>query len=148
MGNHQAIIDAITVVTETLANDRLRVVFTPGKGRGVVANRAFEVGEIIEVSPVLVVANSDLIDQTELANYVYNWPTSENAVAVAFGCGSIYNHSYAPNARYDKLPDDSGQGTIRYTAIRGIAVGDEIVINYNGDPADQSAMWFDLAPNT
>lgn len=146
MGNHQAAIDLTAIVTLALQNDRLRVVYTPGKGRGVVAMRAFEVGEIIEVVPVLVVQNSDLIDQTELANYVYNWPTAENAVAVAFGCGSLYNHSYAPNALYTKLPEDGGFGTIRYTAIKPIAAGDEIVINYNGDPTDQSPMWFDLAP--
>jgi hypothetical protein len=148
MGNHQAILDAFTVVTQTLASDTLRVVYTPGKGRGVIAMRTFDVGEIIEIVPVLVVQNSDLVDQTELANYVYNWPTGENAVAVAFGCGSLYNHSYEPNARYDKRPEDGGFGTIRYTCIRPIAVGDEIVINYNGDPNDRSPMWFDLAPTT
>jgi hypothetical protein len=123
MGNHQAILDAITVVTQALANDTLRVVYTPGKGRGVIAMRAFDIGDVIEVAPVLVVQNSDLIDQTELANY-------------------------EPNARYEKRPEDGGFGTIRYTCIRAIAVGDEIVINYNGDPNDRSPMWFDLAPTT
>lgn len=148
MGNHQAILDAFTVVTQALASDTLRVVYTPGKGRGVIAMRAFEVGDVIEIAPVLVVQVSDPLDQTELAHYVYNWPTGENAVAVAFGCGSLYNHSYEPNARYDKCPDDGGFGTIRYICIRPIAVGDEIVINYNGDPDDRSPMWFDLVPTT
>lgn len=132
--------DALDVITET---ERLLVVTTPGKGRGVIAKQAFDVGDIVELVPVLVVDNGDILDETPLGNYVFNWPTSASAVAVAFGCGSLYNHSYAPNARYDKLVD--GHGSIRFTAIKAIAAGEEICINYNGDPADQSPMWFDLA---
>jgi hypothetical protein len=131
---------AFDVITKT---DRLLVVTTPGKGRGVVANQAFAVGDTVELVPVLVIEDGDVLDLTPLGNYVFNWPTSESAVAVAFGCGSLYNHSYAPNARYTKVTD--GHGSIRFTAIKPIAVGDEICINYNGDPADQSPMWFDLA---
>jgi SET domain-containing protein len=144
MAQHASRLDA----AHALATDSLRVVSTPGKGRGVVALRAFDVGEVIEVVPVLVVRHSDVLDQTELANYVYNWPTGDNDVAIAFGFGSLYNHSYEPNARYDKRPDDGGFGTICYTCIRPIRVGDEIVINYNGMPEDRSPMWFDLAPST
>jgi SET domain-containing protein len=145
MAQHASRLDA---TARALATDSLRVVSAPGKGRGVVALRAFDVGEIIEVVPVLVVRHSDVLDQTELANYVYNWPTGDNDVAIAFGFGSLYNHSYEPNARYDKRPDDGGFGTICYTCIRPISVGDEIVINYNGTPEDRSPMWFDLAPST
>jgi SET domain-containing protein len=145
MAQHALPLDA---TAHALATDSLRVVSAPGKGRGVVALRAFDVGEIIEVVPVLVVRHSDVLDQTELANYVYNWPTGDNDVAIAFGFGSLYNHSYEPNARYDKRPDDGGFGTICYTCIRPIGVGDEIVINYNGAPEDRSPMWFDLAPST
>jgi hypothetical protein len=132
MGNHQAILDAFTVVTQTLASDTLRVVYTPGKGRGVIAMRTFDVGEIIEIVPVLVVQNSDLVDQTELANYVYNWPTGENAVAVAFGCGSLYNHSYEPNADHEI---DRVNELMRHYALRDIAAGEELTLNYGEENA-------------
>jgi SET domain-containing protein len=59
-------------------------------------------------------------------------------VAVALGYGSLYNHSYTPNARYD---DESPQIKI-FTAIREIAAGEEITINYNGEPSDESPVWF------
>jgi SET domain-containing protein len=148
MGHNQAILDSLSLVSAALTTERLAVVAIPGKGRGVLARQAFAVGDVIEVVPVLVVEDGDILDQTPLANYVYKWPTSETAVAVAFGYGSIYNHSYAPNARYDKFASGESAGTIRYTAIKPIAVGEEIIINYNGDPADQSPMWFELAPTT
>jgi hypothetical protein len=142
MGHHQAILETIGLVT-TLNHERFAVVETAGKGRGVFARQAFAVGDVIEIAPVLVVENGDILDATALANYVYNWPTSPSAVAVAFGCGSLYNHSYEPNAQYEKIAE--GFGCLRYTAIKAIAVGDEICINYNGDPADRSPMWFDLS---
>jgi len=147
MGHHQAIVYASGLVSATLQNERLAVVDTPGKGRGVIARQAFAVGDVIELAPVLVIVDGDILDQTPLGNYVYNWPASgPSAVAVAFGCGSLYNHSYEPNARYDKLPE--GMGSLRYTAIKAIAVGDEITINYNGHPTDRSPMWFDLSPTS
>jgi hypothetical protein len=122
--------------------ERLAVVHTPGKGRGVVARTAFAVGDVVEVSPVLVIRDGDALDPTELANYVYNWPTSPGAVAVAFGFGSLFNHSYTPNLRYHKEPSPDGGGVVRFTALCAIAAGDELLINYNGDPTDRSPMWF------
>jgi SET domain-containing protein len=61
-------------------------------------------------------------------------------VAVALGYGSLYNHSYQPNARYD---DESGQTKV-FRAIRDIAPGEEIVVNYNGEPGDETPVWFKL----
>ncbi|MFM8476053.1 MAG: SET domain-containing protein-lysine N-methyltransferase [Planctomycetaceae bacterium] len=57
--------------------------------------------------------------------------------AIALGFGSLYNHSYSPNARYD----DVGRQIKEYKALRDIQKGEEITINYNGsedcmDPVD------------
>ena len=57
---------------------------------------------------------------------------------MALGYGSLYNHSYQPNARYD---DGRGQTKI-FMAIRDIALGEEIVVNYNGEPDDKTPVWF------
>ena len=54
------------------------------------------------------------------------------------GYGSLYNHSYRPNARCD---DESGQTKV-FRALREIAPGEEIVVNYNGEPEDETPVWF------
>jgi hypothetical protein len=49
-------------------------------------------------------------------------------VALALGFGSLYNHSYKPNARYDDAPSQVKE----FRALRDIKAGEEITINYNG----------------
>ena len=60
---------------------------------------------------------------------------------LALGFGSLYNHSYRPNARYD----DVGPQAKSFTALRDIAPGEEITVNYNGEPGRRKKVWFDLA---
>ena len=71
-----------------------------------------------------------------MSGYCFEW--GRGTVAVALGYGSLYNHSYQPNARYD---DESGQAKV-FRAIRDIAPGEEIVVNYNGEPGDETPVWF------
>ena len=73
---------------------------------------------------------------TPMSDYCFDW--GRGTVAVALGYGSLYNHSYQPNARYD---DGRGQTKI-FMAIRDIALGEEIVVNYNGEPDDKTPVWF------
>lgn len=114
------------------------VVPIAGKGRGVVAVRRIVRGELIESAPVVVVPAGQMtqIDGTVLKHYVYDWA---DGVAVALGNGSIYNHSYAPNAIYTRRFDAHA---LEYTALRDIEAGEEILINYNGDPDDRTPLWF------
>ncbi len=56
------------------------------------------------------------------------------------GYGSLYNHSFEPNARYDDL----GSQVKLYTAIRAIEAGREITINYNGEPTDRTPVGFEV----
>src|SRR4051812_37583625 len=46
---------------------------------------------------------------------------------------------YKPNARYD----DAGPQTKEFTALKDIRPGEEITVNYNGEPRNRSAVWFD-----
>jgi hypothetical protein len=116
-----------------------RVGPSPVHGAGVFATRDFAVGEVIERCPVLVISDEDEehIAGTALDGYCYTW---EEGLALALGFGSLYNHSTTPNARYWTMPEE---GLIEVVAHRPIAAGDEISINYNGDPDDASALWFD-----
>jgi uncharacterized protein len=115
-----------------------------GKGRGVFARRRIREGDVIERVPVLVLPDGD---ETEvagwegLAGYCFVW--GKGTVALALGYGSLYNHSYGPNARYD----DVGQMTKIFTALRDIEPGEEITVNYNGDPEDRSPVGFDVKEN-
>ncbi len=73
-----------------------------------------------------------------LSEYVFAW--GKKTVALALGYGSLYNHSYKPNARYE----DDGQQTKVYIAIKAISAGEEVTINYNGEPRNKSPLWFDV----
>lgn len=120
-------------------SDAIEVRRSKGKGRGVFARRAIGEGEVIERVPILVVPAEELkrgADWTSLGPYCFLW--SRHTVALALGYGSLYNHSYRPNARYD----DKGQRTKVFTALRDIEPGEEITVNYNGDPDDPAGVGF------
>ena len=51
----------------------------------------------------------------------------------------MYNHSYTPSAILDELFDEL---MIEIVALRDIRQGEEITVNYNGDPENQEALWF------
>ena len=111
------------------------------RARGVFARRTFRSGDVIEIAPVILIPNTQraLIRQTVLENYVFDW--GGGCTAVALGYGSLYNHAYDPNAHYCQ---DIDRKTLEFSAIRGIAEGDEITVNYNGSSESSLAMWFDV----
>jgi SET domain-containing protein len=111
-----------------------------GRGRGIFATQDIPAETVIETCPVIALPPKDLshIERTELYNYFFKW--ENGGLAICLGNGSIFNHSYAPNARYDKEFDDMA---IRFVAIRPIEAGEEITVNYNGNPHDQTRIWFD-----
>jgi SET domain-containing protein len=100
------------------------------KGRGVIAQRRFLAGELIEQPPVIVIPRQDmpLVRQTRLAQYYFEWGDNCQEGAIALGCGSLYNHSYDPNARYVFRESEE---CIEIIAIKDIEPGEEITINYN-----------------
>ncbi|MGI5992615.1 MAG: SET domain-containing protein [Methanosarcina sp.] len=116
---------------------------SPGKGRGVFAQRNFKKGEVIESCPVIVLPAKeiDTLELTQLYNYYFAWGPDSKDAAIALGYGSLYNHSYMPNARYYKDFDNS---LLKYVCIRDIQEDEEITINYNCNPEDKTPVWFDL----
>lgn len=116
----------------------------PNSGRGVFASVDIRAGEIIEECPVLELPQHDghLMQQTLLITYLFEWGKS---VAICLGFGSIYNHSYEPNATYTKRLEDE---KIVFTSIQDIAKGQEITINYHhGNPSDKSPLWIKDIPS-
>lgn len=124
---------------------------TKGRGaRGVYATRSFSPGELIERVPVLLIPKAQVFGDTPQAKnaariswYVFAWkiPTNREYVALALGYGSLYNHSFSPNAKYQCVSPDG----IEFWCIEPIAIGEEILINYNGDPEDKTPMEFPMS---
>jgi len=112
---------------------------TRSKGRGAFAREFIPTGTVFERTPVLVIPENDIYEAPGhplLLDYVFEW--GKGTVGLALGFGSLYNHSYQPNARYD----DEGQQTKIFTALTDIRPGEEITINYNGHEDDTSPVPF------
>jgi hypothetical protein len=116
---------------------------TPKKGLGVFALKDFKEGEIIESCPVLTFDTKGRknLEKTLLNHYIYPWRSTRGA-ALILGYGSIYNHSYSPNADWKQ---NFKTTCMVYRAIKPIKKGEEILVNYNGEPDDKTPIdWFEV----
>ncbi len=120
----------------------LYIDYIENKGRGVRTLRAFEVDEVIEVCPVVVLPPRDRehLDKTDLFNYYFEWGKTNEESAIAFGYGSMYNHDARSNAVYEM---DFEARTLTIVAIRPIAAGEEITVNYMGEADNTEKVWFE-----
>lgn len=120
------------------------------KGRGVFCTTGIKAGEVLEVSPALILdeTDTDQIEDTILCNYVFEVGDIPPAVrkrygiaktgacsAAIMGVASFCNHDEHPNATIEWEEID---GTLYYSlrATRAIPKGKEICTSY-GDG------WFD-----
>ncbi len=110
-------------------------------GRGVFTSADILKDEAIELCPVIVmkVGEIPILDKTTLYDYYFLWGDDNEQCVIALGYGSLYNHVAPSNADYGM--DFDGQ-TIEIFAVRDIRAGEEITINYHGDPYDESPTWF------
>lgn len=116
---------------------------SPLGGRGVFTSEIIPIGTLIEIAPVIVLPADDLKlihAHTVLHDYYFVWSDDGTEGALALGYGSLYNHSYAPNAEYYTNLDTM---TIDVFAIVEIEAGAEITFNYNGMAEDSTLVWFD-----
>lgn len=122
------------------AQSTLRIGKAGKLGRGVFATKAFAKGELIEAAPLLVIEYPDsfLVSHfTRLGSYVFEH--GETSLVLGMGFVSFCNHSYRPNAVYEF---DYRQGVIKLIARRKIKRGEQVKINYNCDPDDQTPINF------
>jgi SET domain-containing protein len=120
-------------------SDLIEVRRSGRRGRGVFARKPIRKGKIIERAPIILIPVGDVFSsalRTRLADYVFVW--GQDTVAVVLGYGSLYNHSYHPNALYY----GSGPQTQVFEAIRDIRAGEEITVNYNGSPSSRRRVGF------
>ncbi|MFN8315197.1 MAG: SET domain-containing protein [Chitinophagales bacterium] len=117
----------------------LYISVSKGKGRGVFTDQFIEADSIVEIAPVIILNEKDskILAETELFYYNFQW--GKKKTAMALGYGSIYNHSYSPNCKYVAFHKE---GFLHFITLRDIEAGEELTINYNFDPKDQSPLWF------
>jgi SET domain-containing protein len=110
-------------------------------GRGVFTTEPIPAGSLIEICPVIVIPEKevDVIHHTDLHDYYFVWGENNEQAAIALGYGSLYNHSYDPNAEF--ILDLNGRA-IEVHALRDIRPGEEITFNYHGDPECRDDLWF------
>lgn len=105
--------------------------------RGIIAEENIKEGEIIEEAPVILIPKRQmsLVEDTTLGWYNYEWNDKYECFVVGYGV--LTNHSYEPNAFFKK---DLRNMVMKYIALRDIKKGEEILINYNGDPKDKTPL--------
>jgi SET domain-containing protein len=119
----------------------LYIAETKDKGRGVFTAYNISKDDVIEVCPVITIPQSQvpIIHKTILHDYYFLWGNQMTDAAIALGYGSLYNHEVHANANFIL---DVENMTIDIVAIRDIISGEEITINYNGEPGDDGQLWF------
>lgn len=113
-------------------------------GRGIFAKKLIKKNELIEICPVILAPRSDFSNLKEslFVTYFFYFGSKKDQMAIALGFGSIYNHSYTPNAKYKISIKNQ---TISFSAIENIKSGEEITFNYSaGNPKNKNPLWFEI----
>jgi len=113
-------------------------------GRGVFATTSLAADCVIEISPVFVMSAADRLhlDQTLLHDYIFEWGQDRQSCCMALGYIPIYNHGCPSNCEYEM---DFEEELIRIKTVRAIEVGEELLINYQGDATNTESVWFNPA---
>ena len=99
-------------------------------GRGLYARQAYARGDLIETSPVVLVARAQVPSEGRLTHYVFEWDRKHYALALGFG--SLFNHDLTPNA-YFRL--DKKRDVIVFKALRPILRGEQLFVDYGYEPS-------------
>lgn len=124
-------------------SNALEIRKTRKAGRGVFTLTDLRAGEVIEISPVIVMSHEDRLhlDQTLLHDYIFEWGPQGTQCCMALGYVPLYNHSYESNCEYEM---NFRQQTITIKTVRTIKAGEELFINYNGDWNNPKKVWFEV----
>lgn len=95
-------------------------------GRGVFANKNFEIGETIELAPYIEDDTANF--KGVIRDYIFSKNGSKEKSVVAFGFGSMYNHSDTPNSRWEVTNEH-----VKIQCIKPIKKDEEVFITY-GEP--------------
>jgi SET domain-containing protein len=116
----------------------------PNAGRGVFAARDIKKDETIESCPIIEFSKHDTSNLKEsfFVTYFFYFGKNKERLAIALGFGSIYNHSYKPNATFNIKPKKE---VIDFVALKGIKKDEEITFNYyHGTVKAGRPLWFEV----
>ncbi len=113
------------------------------KGRGVFTFEDIETNTVIEISPVIVLIpqHRQIVEQTILHNYIFEWGDDCKSAAIGLGYISIYNHSYNANCIYEM---DYEEKKMVIKTVKKVLAGEELQINYNAVHNDATPIWFEV----
>ena len=115
-----------------LSSDKMYVMKSKisGAGRGVFARKDIKKDETVEVCPIIKVPKYDManLNDSTLVTYFFYFGKSHEQLLIALGFGSIYNHSYKPNAKY-KIKNK--ENLIEFIALADIKKDEEITYDYS-----------------
>src|SRR5688572_30257823 len=99
-------------------------------------------GTVIEIAPVIIMSSQErqLLDQTLLHDYIFEWGDDKKRCCMALGYVPIYNHAYNSNCEYEMDFEDQ---LIRVKTIKQVEKDTELFINYNGDWDNTTPLWFE-----
>lgn len=116
-------------------------------GRGAYALVDIPKGRIIHRAPVIAMSEEyyKYIEGTDLVNHAFDWTPDggPEGFAICLGYGTIFNHSFKPNAYYIS---DFKNLCLVFKSYKDIKAGEEIYTNYNGDSNSYEELpydWFD-----
>lgn len=114
--------------------------------RGVFAKCDIKKDEVIERCPIIEVSKDDTSNLKEsiLVTYFFYYGKDREKLLIALGFGSIYNHSYKPNAKY-KIQNKEKR--IDFLALNDIKKDEEITFNYYNSiksKTKKSPLWFEI----
>ena len=101
------------------------------RGRGACAPKPFAAGELVEVCPVVPFDMRTRGVPQPIERIMFGWgylTDRPGEYAIVLGYGSIYNHANPANMLY--RPDGEAL-ELHFVAVRDIAAGEELTINYN-----------------
>lgn len=110
-------------------------------GRGVFSYKALKPGELIEEAPLIPISKPEKehLKYTSLYHYYFIVQNRKTPIVIGLGYSSLYNHSCPANASYKV---NIKRKLIEIKAVIAIAANEEIFINYNGNPDDESPVVF------
>ena len=113
-----------------------------GAGKGVFAKSEIGKGELIERCPFIEIPEGERekFNESFLVSYFFYFGKGKEKQAFLLGLGSMYNHSYKPNACFEIKPSES---VVEFRALKKIKEGEEILFNYKGSSKSGSPLWFE-----
>lgn len=101
-------------------------------GRGLVATNLIPRGSVVTVCELLVLSerDTDAVNATDLKFYLFKF--NDNQDCLVLGDGELFNHAPEANVGY-RLMERKGRDVMEYVALRDIAEGEQLFINYSAD---------------